>query len=78
MSLLDPILRDIRTRLTRLERSHPRPREGRVTQTSPMQVRLDGDTVDTPVRPLVTASVGSRVLCMKAGFRYYMIGQVLS
>lgn len=76
MSLLDPIVASLRARLTKLERSYPRPREGTVTQSHPMQVRLDGDSVDTPVRQIAHASVGSRVLCMKLGFRYYMIGQV--
>lgn len=78
MNLLDPLIASLRARLTKLERNQLATREGIVTQNSPMMVRLDGDSVNTPVRPLVTASVGSRVLCMKAGFRYYMIGQVLS
>src|SRR5690625_2194709 len=76
MSLLDPLIASLRTRLTKLERSYPRPREGTVTQSHPMQVRLDGDSVDTPVRQIAHASVGSRVLCMKLGFRYYVMGQI--
>src|SRR5690625_5768577 len=76
MSLLAPPLPARRTRLTRLERSYPRPRDGTVTQSHPMQVRLDGDSVDPPVRQIAHASVGSRVLCMKLGFRYYVMGQI--
>lgn len=76
MSLLDPLIASLRARLTKLERNQLTPREGIVTQNTPMMVRLDGDSVDTPVRQIAHASVGSRVLCMKLGFRYYMIGQV--
>lgn len=76
MSLLDAALAPLRARMTKLERSHPAPREGKVTQASPMQVRLDGDSVDTPVRSLVNLEVGARVLCQKINFRYYVMGQI--
>lgn len=76
MSLLDPILSSIYARLSRLERAQLTPREGIVTQNMPMMVKLDGDTASTPVRPMVSAGEGTRVLCIKAGLRWYAIASL--
>lgn len=74
MSLLDPIVASLHARLTKLERNQLTPREGVVTQADPMMVKLDGDTVSTPARPMVSAGEGKRVLCIKVGLRWYAIG----
>lgn len=70
--ILDAVRREVRRMLP-----SPAVQWGTVTQSSPLEVLVDGNEVSEPVLPLdgYTATVGATVLIVQAGTRRYAIGE---
>ena len=53
---------------------------GLVTSTSPVQVRIAGDTVDTPiaVKDSITVATNDNVVLLRVGSQWWIAGKVVA